>query len=1269
VKKIVFAFGRMNPPTVGHKKLADKINAVARKERATARIYLSHTSLQIDPKNKKDPLSYDQKVKFAKQAFGNMVTKSDAKTVINVLKELQTEGFTDIIMVAGSDRVPEFDRLLNKYNGKDYTFNSIDVQSAGERDPDSEGVTGMSASKMRLAVQNNDMVSFKKGTPKGIDSEEMFNAVKKSMGLNEIIKEELQLTEADLEVDDDELDRELFGIDTNDDDEFDELDPQDSDIPALDFLIPDDELGDKDDEEEKDLQERKPLTLQQRLKMGRRMKRLAPRLARFRKIKAKRVAPPDRLAYRARKAALNILRRKVAGKMGANYKNLSTTQKISVDKMLEKKKSAVGALSKRLLPKVRKKEMERVAKARSSKNESFDAMFEAFDINAQFEQKVAQDPDVKDLPGTQPKKYYKGLSDKEKEARAKQFAKGADKPDNDPASYKPAPGDKGAKTKPSKYTQKYKQMYGEAVGARGDDDREADKNIIVQLRKAVDLKGDHPIVFDDGRKVKVKAGDAAKVLQAFNKIPKPIDKAKFQQHISKSHSNMKQVLSAGVYDIPPARASYISSEKINEMFGTEMMLEDAFDELIDQIELNEGKGKRQNIKSYSLFYLDPARSPLSHAVPTDNYQIEADDVGGLLTPKINQLLRMGMAKQGDLEKYRRALKSGEKGLTNPVLRKALLDILDKLINIVDDDTAAFQRVRNAVLKGRTDTGKIDEQDAVQRAKERISREKESDKQKFDAILDRARLRDTRNKNRKESYDDLEEKSIEGLKKKSEKSGVPYGILKKVYDRGMAAWKTGHRPGTTPQQWAFARVNSFLTGGKTRTTADKDLWAKASAAKKAKKESFASESLWANIHKKRERIKRGSGEKMRKVGDKGAPTPAQMKRAKGESIEESKKPTTAQIRMAKRMKKYGVGKNDDFYLSMMDPETRKKYEPSKRPAPMKVEPPKGKTFNWLRREQQESELEEMPRWLLEPLSKITNKKGYDSAKKVLQDVLTRKKKEAGRKGLQHTIEYYAQQIARQFDGVDARVLAKMVNEQEVMGPVEVGTDEIRKRYSDMTPGQRESYPRHAFRVEDLDEQIEGGEIRVGNYKTEFFHMCPFATKLYSKIDTLIDDMRTAERLAQLQDQLFYREKYIIQNNEASPEDVSMAQNLADQIMTMARMVGLEQEHSYIQGHVDKIKEIANQDLTESEYEGRKVKLNDPFRTPKGPKKFSVYVRNEKGNVVKVNFGDPNMEIKRDDPNRRKSFRSRHNCDNPGPKTKARYWSCRMWEKGKTVSELD
>lgn len=83
------------------------------------------------------------------------------------------------------------------------------------------------------------------------------------------------------------------------------------------------------------------------------------------------------------------------------------------------------------------------------------------------------------------------------------------------------------------------------------------------------------------------------------------------------------------------------------------------------------------------------------------------------------------------------------------------------------------------------------------------------------------------------------------------------------------------------------------------------------------------------------------------------------------------------------------------------------------------------------------------------------------------------------------------------------------------------------------------------------------------------------------------------------------------------------------------------------------------VEESEYQGRKVKLNDPFRTSGEKKKFGVYVKNEKGNVVLVRFGDPNMEIKRDDPARRKSFRARHGCDNPGPKWKAKYWSCYQW----------
>jgi len=83
------------------------------------------------------------------------------------------------------------------------------------------------------------------------------------------------------------------------------------------------------------------------------------------------------------------------------------------------------------------------------------------------------------------------------------------------------------------------------------------------------------------------------------------------------------------------------------------------------------------------------------------------------------------------------------------------------------------------------------------------------------------------------------------------------------------------------------------------------------------------------------------------------------------------------------------------------------------------------------------------------------------------------------------------------------------------------------------------------------------------------------------------------------------------------------------------------------------------INEAKYKVKKVTLNKPFYTPGGPKKRSVYVKNEKGNIVKVNFGDPNMKIKKSSPSHRKSFRARHNCENPGPKTKARYWSCRAW----------
>ncbi len=101
--------------------------------------------------------------------------------------------------------------------------------------------------------------------------------------------------------------------------------------------------------------------------------------------------------------------------------------------------------------------------------------------------------------------------------------------------------------------------------------------------------------------------------------------------------------------------------------------------------------------------------------------------------------------------------------------------------------------------------------------------------------------------------------------------------------------------------------------------------------------------------------------------------------------------------------------------------------------------------------------------------------------------------------------------------------------------------------------------------------------------------------------------------------------------------------------------------------DKVLSNVKDDLSKTAAKNEGKPLNKPFRTPGGPKKFSVYVK-DGDSVKKVNFGDPNMSIKRDNPERRKNFRARHNCDNPGPKTKARYWSCKMWQAGKSVGDM-
>ena len=195
---VVFSFGRFNPPTSGHEKLMDKVAAVAKKENADFMVFPSHSQ---NPK--KDPLSHKDKVNFMRKMFprykGNIMSDKGARTAFNIVPILYDKGYKRCIMVVGGDRVVEFKKTLNKYNGVKgkhgfYDFeNGVEIVSAGERDPDAEGVTGMSASKMRAAAAANDYDSFEKGLPSGYkEGEKVFDAIRKGMNLSEEMMEFLE---------------------------------------------------------------------------------------------------------------------------------------------------------------------------------------------------------------------------------------------------------------------------------------------------------------------------------------------------------------------------------------------------------------------------------------------------------------------------------------------------------------------------------------------------------------------------------------------------------------------------------------------------------------------------------------------------------------------------------------------------------------------------------------------------------------------------------------------------------------------------------------------------------------------------------------------------------------------------------------------------------------------------------------------------------------------------------------------------------------------
>jgi len=395
-KEISFVFGRFNPPTIGHEKLFDKLKTQARS--GPYRIYGSKSN---DPKS--NPLEFKDKIKFLRKMFPkharNVMADKDVRNVLDVVVKLYDQGFTKITMVAGSDRVKEFDILLNKYNGVKsrhgfYNFEgAINVVSAGERDPDAEGATGMSASKMRAAAQQNDLNLFSKGLPSNFSPTDLFNAVRKGMGLKEShsFRKHVELPPVS-ETREDYIEGSLFKV---------------GDIVKIKET---NELGEI-------------------IVCG----------SNYVMVEAESVKK------RCWLDAVELFEEGGAGDWG------------TIKGLMRYLKDTPG----------------------QPKNLG-----------------EKEDPDIGKRKGVQPKGYYakdaegKKMAKSTKQKRAAQFAKQAKMDDDNPAAYKPAPGDKSAKTKPSQHTKKFKQIYGEmAEHLTFEDFMVEEKSTDAALKKKADKSG------------------------------------------------------------------------------------------------------------------------------------------------------------------------------------------------------------------------------------------------------------------------------------------------------------------------------------------------------------------------------------------------------------------------------------------------------------------------------------------------------------------------------------------------------------------------------------------------------------------------------------------------------------------------------------------------------------------------------------------------------------------------------------------------------------
>jgi len=726
---MVFTFGRFNPPTIGHEKLIKKVAQVA-----GSNPYQIYPSFTTNPK--KDPLPHALKVAYMRKMFKkyakNIIADISSKTAINIAVKLYDEGYKNLVMVTGSDRVKEFDTLLGTYNGVEgkrhgyYKFDSIKVVSAGERDPDAEGVEGMSASKMRAAAVAGDYDAFSTGIPVTLsdaDKKKLYRDVRKYMG----IREERDMGDmSDFET---LRDAYLVGEIWNVGDIVEANNIRGEVIrKGANYLSYIDEnhkvhkawLHDiiLEDITKRDLDQIEKYADKLFAAVGIDVEFTRHFMDRVNDARNKTPITTSELV-RLFKQSFKKYGKKIA-KLGPDAEAVINDIKTDINMpfVLDLKGGKLELIAKTVM---RKKNFKT-----SGPKLAFEELSER---NYRKEYDNYQGTPEQIARRSSRNKARRVMGDKTK------IDMDVGHKDNDPMNNDP----KNLRNEdPSKNRReprlREKEEIDELSSSIGWLNRAAAK--ITQITHP---KGWDKIIktYVDGMKDDEHRKNPSKWAVEVAKRYRGVDARSLVKYIN-------TLVSKG--QIPKElKASNTTSSKMEKLSFTDLV-----NEVKQDKEIEDKKGTQP-----AKYYSDMEKSTKDKRAAHFNKKKEGPAPGDASattkpsthTKKFKQMYGEVLSKDADQGDY------------------------------IDD----FQKSDAPQFKGK-------------------SKEKRKD-MAIAAYL-------SKNESKLEEFE-LNEK-IEGLVTKAEKSGMPYGILKKVYDRGMAAWKTGHRPGTTPQQWAFARVNSFVT---------------------------------------------------------------------------------------------------------------------------------------------------------------------------------------------------------------------------------------------------------------------------------------------------------------------------------------------------------------------------------------------------------------------------------------------------------------------------